>query len=628
MIVAGDFETHYSKDYSLSRMSEVDYILDPRFETIMLGLKIGDGPTVPYVGKQRVAAALAQVDWTRAAWLSHNTRFDGAILAWHYGIVPKLYLDTLSMARATTHWNIGKSSLKVVSDYLGLPPKGDEVTRAIGKRLLDFSPYELEAYKSYNVRDNENCREIFDIVRPCFSANELTLIDLVLRMFILPQVQLDTKMLTRYLSELQQEKLQILDRVAVTPDVFSSNVKFSELLENLGVEVPMKYSAKQDRLIPALAKNDRGFKELCQDSTQPMEVQAVLAARMAVKSTLEEARTTNLIRMSETDWPLHGTGWGAVPLKYSGARTHRFSGDSGVNWLNFRRGSSVKGALRAPPGYRVVHRDASQIEARMVAWLAGCTHLAQAFAQGRDVYCEFASTIYHRTITPADKLERFIGKTAILSLGYSASADRFRHMLFVGNGGVSVNVTPIDAYAIVQNYRYTFPEIPNLWSKCEGLLKQVVAYSGRPIKGHFSDAQLDPIEVGHDCLWLPSGLAISYPQIRITAGEQRLELVYDDPYGGTRKIYGAKCLENISQALARIVVTEIAVRIYNLTGYHPFLCTYDSLDYVVPEADAERMDATLEDEFSVVPEWAKGLPLASEGGWGMSLLDAEKGVNQ
>jgi DNA polymerase len=639
MIVSIDFETYYDREYSLSKISEVEYVLDPRFETIMCAVKIDNKPTNTYVGKRAVASALSHINWESAALLAHNNRFDGAILAWHYGHVPRLYLDTLSMARATTHWNIGRSSLKAVSDYLGLPPKGDEVVRAIGKRLRNFAPDELAAYRSYCERDNENCYDIFQIMRPCFSNEELQLIDLVMRMYVLPQVQLDRAALSLYLDELQAEKAAIMaeiEQLTLDRSVFSSNIKFADLLRELGVELPMKVSPTTGEEIPALAKNDRGFRDLLQDENQPTIVQCVLAARMATKSTLEETRTRRLINLAETTWPVQGVGWGPVPLKYSGARTHRFSGDDGTNWLNFRRGSKIKAGICAPSGYRVVHRDSSQIEARMVAWLARCGYLVNAFAEGVDVYCQFASEIYNRVVTRDDTLERFVGKTGILSLNYAAGPARFRHMLFVGNGGVSVNVTLEQAERIVYRYRDLLPEIPNLWTAGEHLLRDVTQVSGRPAKNVsriVHDNQLypkadGPVQVGFDSLWLPSGLCISYPGIHAERTPEGAELFYDDPYGGKRKIYGAKCIENISQALSRIIVTSIAVRVYQYTGYHPFLCTYDSLDYVVPLDQAADMDERLEHEFSQVPSWAQGLPLASEGGWGASLLEAEKGANQ
>jgi DNA polymerase family A len=635
MIVSGDFETYYDRDYSLSRMSVAEYILDPRFEAIMLGLKLGSGPTRTYVGRERIAEALAGIgDWSSVAWLSHNTRFDGAILAWRFGYVPQLYLDTLSMSRATTHWNIGRSSLKAVSDYLGLPPKGDEVVRALGKRLADFTADEMCAYRVYCARDNDNCYDIFQTMRRCFTGVELQLIDLVLRMFILPQVQLDAAVLADHLDAVQAEKAAILAEVEATVDksVFSSNVKFAALLAEHGVEVPLKRSATTDEFIPAIAKNDWAFKELCADETQPPFVQALLAARLSVKSTIEETRTRHLLRLARTSWPTQGMGWGPVPLKFSGARTHRLSGDDGTNWQNLVRGSPIRRGILAPPGCRILHRDSKQIEARMVAWLAQCRLLIDAFAEGRDVYCEFATDVYGRLITPDDTKERFVGKTGILSLDYGASGERFRHMLFIGNGGVSVKIPLEEANYIVALFRQRHPEIPELWRVMDALLEQIV--NTRSLMGDVARARalpvLDrlPIAADHDSILLPSGLKISYPNIRHYRSGDRREIRYDDPYGGAMKLYGAKALENVSQALSRIVTTDTGVRVYRQTGYHPFLSTHDSLDYCVPASEVEAMDALLDREFAVVPAWAEGLPLASEGGWGVTLLDAEKKVNQ
>jgi hypothetical protein len=131
-------------------------------------------------------------------------------------------------------------------------------------------------------------------------------------------------------------------------------------------------------------------------------------------------------------------------------------------------------------------------------------------------------------------------------------------------------------------------------------------------------------------VWLPNRMSIQYPQLRwqSDAANGQTEIVYKAPRAGTKKIYGAKLVENITQALARIVVTNAAIRVYHNTGFRPFMSTYDSLDYVCPESGAAAFDELLEHEFAVVPEWAPGLPLASEGGWGRTLLEAEQGVNQ
>lgn len=658
-IVAGDFETFYSQDYSLSKMSEVEYILDPRFQTIMLTLKVDRAPTEVLIGHKAVAHRLSQLDWSRIGWVSHNTRFDGSILAWHYGCVPKLYLDTLSMARATTHWLLGRSGLKYLSDYLGLPPKGDEIVRALGKRLEDFAPAELQAYADYSVRDNENCRDIFDRLRPLFSDDELQLIDVILRMHILPQVRLNPDMLAQNLAQVRAEKAAAMQRVSqIDKSVFSSNQKFAALLETYGIEVPKKISQTTGLETFALAKNDRAFKELCMDDTLPMEVQAILAARVSAKSTIEETRSDNLLRLSRLQWtperlpdvdvetwdaavnhglvPSRGTGWAPVPLKYYGARPGRLSGDGGTNWQNFKRGSMIRESIEAPPGYRIVHRDSSQIEARLVATLAGCTMLIQAFAQGRDVYSEFASSVYRRPVTKADKGDRFVGKTSILGLGYGCGPPKFRHMLYIGNGGMSMSIEEPEARRIVYHYRREYPEIPKFWGVCDALIAQIGESSGHRgfrsvVKDYEARRRLEtmPVKAGFDALWLPNGMCISYPNIRydrLPDGTQGF--VYDGPYGETKKLYGAKCVQNICEGLGRIIVMSIAVRMYRLTGRHPFLTAHDSLSYCVPETEAQWWDAELDRQFAIVPDFLPGLPLASEGGWGVNLAAAERAENR
>ena len=131
-VITLDFETFFDTQYSLTRMSEVDYILDPRFETIMCAVKVDNSQSTVHIGHENVAARFAQIDWANSAFLSHNARFDASILAWRFGIRPALYLDTLSMARAVTHWELGSSSLRSVADHFGLPPKGREVEDARG----------------------------------------------------------------------------------------------------------------------------------------------------------------------------------------------------------------------------------------------------------------------------------------------------------------------------------------------------------------------------------------------------------------------------------------------------------------------------------------------------------------
>lgn len=628
MIVTIDFETFWTRDYSLTKLSEVDYILSPLFQPIMCAVKLGDGPTQVYVGDANIRAAFAVIDWDNVALLSHNMRFDGAIMCWRYGITPRLYLDTLSMARAMTHAYTGKSSLAVVAKHLGFPPKGSAVNAAQGLRLEDFGAAQLAEYAEYCAHDADLCRMIFDrLKREGFPNSEIRVIDLVIRMFVAPQASLNIAKLTQYLGAVQAEQYACFQRVAyLDKAIFSSNAKFAELLESFGVTVPKKVSPTTGAVVPALARNDWAFKELVADESQPAIVQVLLACRLNVKSTIAETRTKTLINLAR-----YATLGMPVPYRYWGAHTGRLSGDGGFNFANLQRGSPIRDAIEAPLGMRIVHRDSSQIEARMVAWLAGCDSLTQAFAEGRDVYCEFATKFYGRKISRENERERFTGKTAVLSLGYNAGSKRFRHALYIGQGGVSVELTEDEAREIVDFYRTTYREIPQLWARMHDLLGVMAL---KPNTNLSYDTNVSPVlTLSHtrDTITLPSQMKLRYPRLRTVRDEEgRDQFVYDGPYANeaTKKIYGGKLTENVVQALARIVVSDAMLWVHRETGKHPIMSTYDSLDYCVPEHEAEAFNALLERAFARVPTWCLGLPLASEGGWGRSLLEAEKGMDQ
>jgi DNA polymerase len=621
-VVTLDFETYWSNTYSLSRMSEVDYILNPLFQVILVSIKEGDGPVQAYSEPAEVERALAAIDWGNVALLSHNMRFDGAILAWHYGYTPRLYLDTLSMARALTHAEKGSSSLKAVAEHLGLPPKGDEVMRAMGVRREDFTPGELDAYARYCAHDTELCHAIFRrfIAEYKFPTAELAVIDLSLRMFIEPMVKLNMHKLALHHHQLVVERERMFARTERA--LYASNEKFAQLLIDQGISPPRKLSPTTGKLTWALSKNDREFKELCDNPSLPLAVQLHLALRKGAKSTIEETRTLTMLNLSRRDWEGRGNAWMPVPYLYFGAHTGRFSGTAGFNFANLPRGSVIRDSIVAPDGWRILHRDASQIECRMLAWLAGCNVLLEGFREGRDVYSEFASLCYLRSITKADAKERFTGKTAVLSLGYGASGARFRQTLYIGQGGVSVDLSDGEADTLVRMYRDYYREIPALWNAMAIALDTMVG--GRGV-----DGPITVIDIRRDRVVLPNGLALRYPDLAYTdEGTGRYVITYKGPRGERKKLYGAKLVENITQALARIVVTDIMCRVHHETGYRPFMGTYDSWDYCCPEGSVRELDEILLREFCTPPVWARDLPLASEGGWGRTLLEAEQGVNR
>jgi DNA polymerase len=308
-----------------------------------------------------------------------------------------------------------------------------------------------------------------------------------------------------------------------------------------------------------------------------------------------------------------------VPLRYSGAHTHRFSGDWKLNLQNLPRGGQLRRALAAPNGSVVVAADASQIEARIVAWLAKQTDLLQVFADRGDPYSTFASKyVYNRPITKADKVERFVGKPCILGLGFGMGAEKFRatvkqqsaQMVRVGALPAVIEFEPEEAQAIVSAYRRGYANIHRTWSFLDTQLN-AISRSG-------TDLEWGPVRFEHERVRLPNGLYLYYHKL------YRLESQWGFTYAGKPKyIFGGKLLENIVQALARIVITDAALRIEARTGQRFALQVHDELVYVVREADAAEMQEILLEEMKRGSEWTQGLPLDAEASMGPTYGDAK-----
>jgi hypothetical protein len=428
-VIALDFETYYDRDFSLSKISTEEYVRSDKFETIGVSVKFDNGSTQWYP-QPEVVPYLASVDWSDKFIIAQNTAFDGAILKWRYGVNPKGWLDTLGMSRAL-YPHAKSHSLKSQAERHGIGVKGTEVINALGKRYMDFSPIELERYAEYCCNDTELTYALFNTYMGMgFPRIELQLIDLTLRMFIDPVLQLDKPVLQSHLAEVKEIKANLLDNVRdmmladgdpdYTHQVFSegtegikkllmSNDKFAEVLRRFGVEPPTKISLTTGKTAYAFAKTDEDFKAL--EEHPSLEVQGLVAARLGNKSTLEETRTERFIGMADR-------GEFPVPLRYYGAHSGRWSGQDFVNLQNLpSRGANagkIKKAIIAPPGHVVIDCDSSQIEARTLAWLAGQDDLIQAFENKEDVYKIMASRIYNVPVSEITPNQRQVGKVAIL----------------------------------------------------------------------------------------------------------------------------------------------------------------------------------------------------------------------
>ena len=381
-LITLDFETYYDREFSLSKLTTEAYIRDPRFEVIGVGVKVNNEETEWASGThEQVKGYLQSFDWSDAMLLCHNTMFDGAILNWVYDIRPRVYADTMCIARAI-HGVETSASLRAVSEKYNIGAKGTEVVQALGKRREDFTESELDRYGDYCVNDVNLTHKLFTIMTSGFPKQELKLIDLTLRMFIQPVLELDLGLLEQHLTETRDRKDELLISAGVTDKKeLMSNPKFAELLKSLGVEPPMKVSLTTGKETFAFAKTDEEFKALADHDND--KVQALVAARLGTKSTLEETRTQRFIDIAKR-------GTLPVPVRYYAAHTGRWGGDDKINMQNLPsrgvNGKKLKRSIIAPEGHTVIEADSAQIEARVLAWLAGQDDLVSAFTNGEDVY--------------------------------------------------------------------------------------------------------------------------------------------------------------------------------------------------------------------------------------------------
>lgn len=601
-----DFETYYDRDFSLSKITTEEYVRSPLFETIGLGIKKNDGPTYWLAGEKRVAHTLSRIDWSDAAILCHNTMFDGAILSWRYGVKPKIWFDTLCMARAI-HGVEKSASLKALAETYGVGEKGSEVINALGKRLVDFTKEELERYGEYCRNDVELTYDIFNTMVKKFPKQELKLIDQTLRMFIHPILELDGDLLEIHLQKTKLMKEDLLTASGVSKEDLMSNAKLAAVLQSYGAEVPMKISPTTGKFTYAMAKNDEEFKALAEH--EDFRVQAAVAARLGTKSTLEETRTQRFIDISKR-------GALPVPVRYYAAHTGRWGGDDKINLQNLpSRGPNakvLKRAIIAPEGMTIIESDSAQIEARVLAWLAEQDDLVEAFALGKDVYKKMAAKIYSVPEAEVTKDQRFVGKTTILGAGYGMGGVKFQAALLTQG----MEVTLGEAKRIITIYREENDQITNLWKRA-GYMLRALANGEVQEFGRAGVLSVDPKAPG---VILPSGLLLRYDGLRGHQNADGVEYTYQTRKGPSR-IYGGKVIENVCQAIARCIIGDQMLRIAK--KHRAVLTVHDSIVCCVPDDEVAEAKAWVEECMRWVPDWAAGLPVNCEAGVGKNYGDCE-----
>jgi DNA polymerase len=617
-LITLDFETFYDNKIKLGFKYQTteEYVRDPKFEVIGVGVQVDDGQPVWFSGThEQIKVWFNQFDWANSAVLCHNTLFDGCILSWCFDIKPAFLLDTLSMARALHGVEAGGSLAKLAERYQ-LGKKGEEVIAAEGKRRVDFAPDELARYGEYCKNDVDLTFRLFQELSSAFPEEEFDLIDMTLRMFTEPVFEVDDALLQNRLTEVQQEKSDLLkglmeklkcDTEEAVRKKLASNKQFATLLKENGIEPPMKVSKTTGKDTYALAKNDEGFLALTE--LEDPFIQQLCSVRLGTKSTIEESRIERFIDIGKRN-----SGLLPIPLKYYGAHTGRWAGFDKVNFQNLpsrdKKKKALKNAVVAPDGHIVINCDSSQIEARILVWLAGQDDVVEQFRKGEDVYSIFASDVYGRPVSKADPVERFVGKTCILGLGYGTGALKLQHTLKTTPPGAVVDEE--ESKRIVGVYRTKNHAVIDLWREGDEAIATMADWgNSKP----FYYGQHHCLIIEKQGVRLPNGLYIRYPGLKYDTSEAKGKYVYFSRKGPV-SLWGGTLVENVVQALARIVVGQQMLQIRS--RYPVKLTVHDAAVVVVPEAEKDEALAYIVERMSEPPAWASGLPVSCEAKFAQS----------
>lgn len=595
-ILAIDFESYFAKDYSLKQkdMTVTKYVRDQRFLIHCAAIQTHRmGQPKQLRGEQAVRRALATIRWNETAIIAHHAHFEAFVLSQHFGIYPAYIFDTLSMARPVLGYD-KRHDLNTVAQHFGLTGKiGGVLDQTKDLREL---PRDLMAkLAEYCAQDTALLFPVFAGLVDFFPPEELDIVDMTVKMFSEPVLRLDKPRARRALNDELHQRQQLIKASKATEKQLASNEQFAQLLRDNGVEPPIKTSPTTGKPTYAFARTDRAFLELKDHPRK--KIRTLFAARLMIKSNIGVTRAVRLLEHADPTLPIY--------LNVYGAHTLRWSGGDKMNPQNLTRGGELRKSIMAPKHHKLIAADASQIEARLNAWLAGEAQLLELFAGGGDPYADFASRIYGRPITKKnDPDERFVGKTCILALGYGMGPYKLQHTLAIGQFGPPVYMEIEDCIKIVRLYRSTYTAILMQWRRMDRMLTVMCTNQCLEYRGI--------LEFIRERVILPDGMDLLYPDLR-GVPDQFSGKLCDASYQtlkGRTKIYGALLTENIVQCLARKIT---ALHTWEI-GQHwkIVMSTHDELVAVVPNAEVPEAKRFIEETMVKPPSWCPDLPLGTE----------------
>jgi DNA polymerase I-like protein with 3'-5' exonuclease and polymerase domains len=579
-----DFETYYDDTYGITIQGTRNYIFDSRFDAYMVTIKTDTG--IEYAGPP------AHFDWSQISgegwqWLHHNASFDELIMKRlrESHIIPETAVPEVTHCTADLCAYLGGPRNLAGASKFFLNEEVSKETRTAmkGQKWESMTKEFREEVTRYAMRDSELTLDLWLKLSDQWPDNE-RLLSRHTRMIAWDGVPIDVEELDKAIPELARRNWEA------------------------GTQLPWYHEGEEKPLSPkALAEQCRkvGIEpppSLAKDSADCAAWEDKYGDTYSWVAAMREYRRTNTLleRLKAMRARVTSTKDMNFGLLYFGASvTGRWSGADGVNVQNLPSkpmfGVDFRSLLKAPPGYKFINADLSQIEPRCLAWLAGNEPLLQKLRDGMAIYEAHARTSMGWTggkLKNEDAHLYALAKARVLSLGYGAGADQFVDM--AANYGIKLTLSEADS--VVQSFRASEPLIcgrSGLWNQLQQGMTSAAAKR--------EDYQIE----------IPSGRILRFLRPSRLGG---LTAETVTGRGVTRsRWWGGRIVQNVCQATARdIFASFIPVIEYEL-GLPILFHVHDELTCLVKEDKAEDALRDILQVMRTPPPFMPDLPLDAEG---------------
>ena len=609
-VITIDFETYYGKDLSLNNMTYEDYMTSPLFQVLCVGVKVDHGPTEVVWGMEAMQERFNELfpPGNHNTVICFNAFFDGPILEWMFHVEPKEYLDPQAMSRLLypSNSNSLASTTQLVFPNDKSIRKTYELENFKGVRREDFTDEQKETMSTYCKNDVDITHAITWVMLKWVPNQELQVISLTTKMYTHRPWTVDTDLLIDFIDKEKTQRQERIKASGLSASILASSDQLAAWVLKQGIEfekIDSPTKRNPDHKKWPFAKDSDEFIDL---QKRHPEHKAVWEARLAVASNINLTRAERIINHQRYHKDFNPNQRLGAPLSCYAAHTHRWGGTNRINLMNLPRGSDLRKALIAPEGYQVVVHDQSNIEARILAYLAQCTALNDMYKNKEDVYCKFGEIIYKRPIIKGkDTLERYVAKTCVLGLGFQVGPKTLQRTLFTGTPSVPMDFS--ECLNLVRTYRTTYKEIPRLWGAAKHALIAMTTLipESKPL-------DWGPIKIHSRALELPDGTYLQYPRLRatepdISTGELTGGLVY---WNGKfdKHTFPGSMVENVCQALARIIIADNFITASRWLKEHNAgemaLLVHDELVAIVANEHVDAYQEYTNTIMRVTPKWA------------------------